>query len=148
MSCHWTTGTFVQTWAMFRGEVSGSRLALLTPTEMDVWTRERRLGIVVVSLVLAGCSTNLESNASACRFIYDEKVKTEIVLPEFRTKEGRFTENFDLDHPGIVTAKRRVELVFRLKRIVMDPPNFIIAIDPCTSKVIESGETVPFEVTR
>lgn len=110
--------------------------------------RKRRLGIVVVGLCLTCCASNTASRSPACSFVYDDKMKAEIILPEIRRKEGRFTENFDLEHPGIVTAKHRVELVFRLKRVVMDPPNFIIAIDPCTSKVIESGETVPLEVIQ
>jgi hypothetical protein len=107
-----------------------------------------RAGFVILSAGLACCSTNPRRESAACPFEYTARVRSEVILPELQLKEGKFASNFELDNPGIVTKRNRVELIFRFNKNAMDPPNFVVVLDPCTLRIVQAGETTPLTITK
>jgi hypothetical protein len=97
------------------------------------------------ALFLFFAGTNVAfAQPEKCPFKYDKRVRESLVAPAMRTKEGELSKLYYLERPGISVHDGIVSLIFWFKDItVLDPPNFIVAIDPCKRRVISAHETTP-----
>ncbi|HWA04268.1 MAG TPA: hypothetical protein VG819_12170 [Rhizomicrobium sp.] len=96
-----------------------------------------------VAIVLAGC-TPTALQAQTCQFEYNSKVE-EAVVQILKSKFGSTYQFFNYEKPTITRTGNRIELaLLPLKTIdghtIVYESVFIVAVDACSSKIIESFE--------
>jgi len=77
-----------------------------------------------------------------CPFAY-QKVMHELVLPELNKKLGERASDFSVDDPLLLQSRNNLQVILQAGRskaggIPLDSDNFIVIIDTCAFKVIES----------
>ena len=104
--------------------------------------------VTALACLLADCANEDQARAESCKFTYDAKVRNTLVIPVLQKKEGKLALLYDLERPSISEENGKITLIFGQKTTdVLDTPNFIIMIDPCTRQVIKAGETTPNLIT-
>jgi len=83
------------------------------------------------------------SDAKTCAFHFDKNIQDEIVVPVLSQKFGKAYVYYNFDSPSMTRHGNRIELVFDPTRIVngerlADESGFVIVVDACTHKVIDS----------
>lgn len=103
--------------------------------------------LVLFALFLStGCTRAVTAPQAMCRFVYDSRFITNTVIPIIKGRYGDRYTFFNLKDPVISTQNKYVRLVFGQSKpsegyMPLDTANFVIVVDPCTSRVVKSYET-------
>jgi hypothetical protein len=94
---------------------------------------------------VAGCATK-----PRCAFVYDDHVRTAVVIPAVTAIDSGGAELFDLARPVVLFEHGHVTLLFDVHDAIhtLDPPRLIVELDPCSLKVISAVEADGTTVTR
>lgn len=104
----------------------------------------RPLSATIVFLALTACASRATSPAQICQFEYNEKVEREVVQA-LKIKFGATYQFFNYERPTITRTGDRVEVaLLPLKKIkghtILYESVFVVAVNACSSKVVESFE--------
>lgn len=104
--------------------------------------RFRTILAVAVSGWLIGCTSHEVTPEAACKLVYSDHVRDDIVIPAVKKVEGKYYSNWNYERPGLYEHDGKVDVVLDMfDKGYMDPPGFIVVLNPCTLDVLDAYET-------
>jgi hypothetical protein len=95
-----------------------------------------------ISAFLTGCASGIVAPAAQCKFVYDAHVRDGIVIPAVRKIEAKFYSNWSYAKPALYEHDGKVEILLDMfDKGYLDPPGFIVVLNPCTLDVLDAYET-------
>ncbi len=92
-------------------------------------------------LILPSCAEL--SPGRSCPFVYNNKVRDEIVVPTLKEHGQKFYWLYDLDKPTITYEQGRISLLFMQSIKSVDGNAFVIVLNSCTLRIFKAYETPP-----
>jgi hypothetical protein len=109
----------------------------------------RKILAALFAVSLTGCTTSANSE-DRCIFKYDRAVLDELVIPAVKAKYGEryklFYKIYNYNEPTVSKHDDKIELIFdqwkpQEGHTPIDAPFFVVVVDPCAQRVLESYET-------